>query len=251
MSNPLADLTSAITPSVAQANKLTFQRIDANGTAYGDPLSAHYNPTELAFAKAAQFADIAIPGLPMALTQFVRGDAETLSLDLLFDATEGGMGPGGEGVTGIVHAFHQFVQIDGDKHAPPLIRVTWGEKLPGNAYSNAAEPERHFDAAVLSVGRKFTLFAPDGTPLRATVSLSLKQYVSLSRQLAAVNYRSPDHTRRHVVQVGETLPLIAHDAYGDVRKWRVIAEHNNLSDVRALAPGMVLSLPPTSGGRAR
>jgi nucleoid-associated protein YgaU len=48
-----------------------------------------------------------------------------------------------------------------------------------------------------------------------------------------------------VVQQGETLPLIAHDAYGDVRQWPVIAEFNDISDVREVEPGTVLMLPPT------
>lgn len=244
--NPLSDLTAALTPEVQQAGKLTFQRIDANSIAYGDPLSVMFNPNELAFSKAAQFADIAIPGLAMPISQFVRGDAETLSLELLFDGTSEGMGAGKEGVTGMVHAFHQFVQIDGQKHATPLVRVSWGAHFPGNAYSNASEPEGHFDAMVLSVARKFTLFAADGTPLRATVTLALKEYASLSRQIEKINYQSPDHTRTHVVQQGENLPLIAYDAYGDARKWRVIAEHNNLNDIRSIKPGLVLQLPPTT-----
>ncbi|NRB36752.1 MAG: LysM peptidoglycan-binding domain-containing protein [Rhodobacteraceae bacterium] len=227
--------------------KLSFQRIDAKGTPYGDTLSVQFNPTELSFAKTAQFADIAIPGLPMTISQFVRGNAETLSLELLFDGTEGGMGEDTPGVTEDVNQFHKFVQIDGDRHAPPLVRISWGAHFPGNAYANGMEPEGHFDAQVLSVGRKFTLFAPDGAPLRAVVSLSLKEYVSLSQQIAKVNYRSPDHTRTHVVQEGETLPLIAHEAYGDGRKWRVIADHNGIADIRSIAPGTVLSLPPTTG----
>jgi nucleoid-associated protein YgaU len=245
--NPLSDLTNALTPEQQEIGKLTFQRIDANATPYGDAISVKFNPAELAFSKSAQFADVAIPGLPMAVSQFVRGDAETLSLELLFDATDAGMGEGKEGVTAEVAAFHRFVQVSGEKHAPPLVRLSWGAHFPGNAYADGMEPEGHFDALVLSVARKFTLFAPDGAPLRAIVTLSLKEYVSLARQIAQVNYQSPDHTRTHVVQEGETLPLIAHDAYGDGRKWRVIADHNGISDVRSVPPGTLLSLPPTNG----
>ena len=53
--------------------------------------------------------------------------------------------------------------------------------------------------------------------------------------MTAINYQSADHTRLHVVQEGETLPLIAFDAYGDARKWRVIATHNTIAEVRHLA----------------
>ena len=245
MINPLAALTSALTPQTQDGKKLTFQRIDADAKAYGDPLSVKFNPTDLTFSRNAVFAEIAIPGLALPISQFVRGDAETLAIELTFDSTESGMGEGAKGVTSMVHAFHQFVQVEGARHATPLVRVSWGADFPGNAYSNAAAPSGSFDARVLSVGRKFTLFAPDGTPLRATVSLALKEYVPLVDQLAMINHQSPDHTRTHVVQQGETLPLIAHDAYGDVDSWRVIADYNAISDVRQVAPGTVLLLPPT------
>ncbi len=245
MINPLAALTSALTPQTQSPRKLTFQRIDSDAKTYGEALSVMFNPTDLAFSRATQYADLAIPGLALPVSQFLRGDAETLSLELVFDSTEGGMGEGATGVTGMVHAFHQFVQVDGDKHATPLVRLSWGADFPGNAYSNAAEPAGTFDARVMSVARKFTLFSPSGTPLRATVSLSLKEYVPLAQQLATINYRSPDHTRTHVVQMGETLPLIAHDAYGDAGQWRVIADANGIADARRLRPGAVLQLPPT------
>jgi nucleoid-associated protein YgaU len=47
-----------------------------------------------------------------------------------------------------------------------------------------------------------------------------------------------------VVQEGETLPLIAYDAYGDASQWRIIATHNNIAEVRLIAPGTALELPP-------
>lgn len=242
-----ASLTQALTPELQQINKLTFTRIGVNATDGSKAISVQFNPSELSFSKAAKFADIAIPGLSMPINQFVRGDAETLTLEILFDATEQGIKTGLEGVTDEVNQFHSFVQIDGDKHAPPLLRLTWGGHFPGNAYTNGVEPEGCFDAIVLSVARKFTLFAPDGVPLRAIVTISLKEYISLADQIAKTNYRSPDHTRTHIVKEGETLPLIAHDAYGDGRKWRTIAEHNNIANIRSLAPGTVLTLPPIHG----
>ena len=109
MINPLAALTSALTPQVQTAKKLTFQRIDAEANPYGDPLSVMFNPTDLSFSRAAVFADLAIPGIALPISQFVRGDAETLNIELTFDSTEDGMGDGATGVTPLVHAFHQFV----------------------------------------------------------------------------------------------------------------------------------------------
>ena len=40
-----------------------------------------------------QFAEVAIPGLDAPIIQFVRGQSETLTLDLFFDSTEKGTVP--------------------------------------------------------------------------------------------------------------------------------------------------------------
>jgi nucleoid-associated protein YgaU len=224
--------------------KLTFQRLTQSGGLDGDPFEVQYSPTELGFSKSAQFADIAIPGLEQPLTQFVRGDAETLSLELFFDSTENGTGEDAVPVTETVDKFQKLVAISGDLHAPPLVQITWGDNFPGTAMGASAETEKSLKAIVLSVARSFTLFNPDGKPLRAKVTLSLKRYATLQEQIDAINIQSADHTRLHIVQQGETLPLIAHRAYDDVNKWRVIAEHNNLADVRTLPPGLQLELPP-------
>ena len=223
---------------------LTFQKIKLDGSTIGAPLSVEYAPSEMAFTKAMNFTDVAIPGLELPLVQFIRGDAETLTLELFFDSTADGTGKDAVAVTEKVVAFQKLVAIDGGMHTPPLVVVTWGEDFPGPAMGNyeAAAPE--FKAIVLSVGRRFTLFNPDGKPLRAVVSVALKQYATMEEQIAAINFQSSDHTRTHTVSDGETLPLIAHDAYGDAGKWRVIAAHNNLSDARVLIPGTALELPP-------
>jgi nucleoid-associated protein YgaU len=224
--------------------QLTFQKIDLSGNNIGDPMIVDYAPAELAFSKAAQFAEIAIPGLEQPLLQFVRGDAETLSMDLFIDSTADGTGGDAVAVTDKVEAFHKLVAIRGDLHTPPLVRIFWGDNFPGTSMGESETAGEHFTAVVLSVARRFTLFNPDGKPLRATVSIALKQYATVAEQVAAINYQSADHTRIHVVAEGETLPLIAHDAYQDARKWRVIADHNGLSIVRDIVPGTTIELPP-------
>lgn len=224
--------------------EFTFQKIDLQGNSIGTAMTVVHAPTEMTFAKSAQFAEVAIPGLEQPLIQFVRGDAETLNLELFFDSTQDGTGAEAVAVTDQVEAFHKLVAVKGSLHAPPLVRVSWGDNFPGTAMGETETAGETFTAVVLSVQRRFTLFNPDGRPLRAIVTLALKHFATVAEQIAAINYQSADHTRIHVVAEGETLPLIAHDAYADARKWRVIAEHNDLADVRALKPGDLLELPP-------
>lgn len=225
--------------------KLTIQKLNLSKEPVGDPLSVPYNPTEYALSKGASFADINIPGLDSPILQFVRGEAETLGLELFFDSTDNGTGTGAEAVTSQVDGFYRLVKIEGELHAPPIVRITWGDHFPGITHDQSDSPIPAFDCVVVSCDRRFTLFNPDGVPLRAMVSLQLREYKTLEEQLQAMNLQSSDHTRIHVVREGENLPLIAYEAYKDPARWRVIADHNQLSDVCNLVPGTVLELPPT------
>ena len=59
------------------------------------------------------------------------------------------------------------------------------------------------------MNRRYTLFDPEGAPLRCIVALTLKEYRTLSEQLTELNLQTSDHTRTHTVREGETLPQIA------------------------------------------
>jgi hypothetical protein len=94
--------------------QLTFQRIDLAANPIDAPMVVTYAPGELAFTKAAVYADVPIPGLEQPLLQFVRGEAETLSMDLFFDSSAAGTGAGAVAVTEQVEAFHKLVSVNGD-----------------------------------------------------------------------------------------------------------------------------------------
>jgi hypothetical protein len=192
-----------------------------------------FNPTEYTLAKGAQIAEIAIPGIDSPILQFVRGQNEKLTLDLFFDTTESGMGDGATDVTTLTAPFYQMVKIQPKTHAPPRLTFTWGNGLS-------------FRAIVESVQRKFTLFNPEGTPLRATLSVAFREYKTLEEQLKELNLQSSDHTKRLVVQRGDTLNRIASEQYRDASQWRRIADANEavVTDPRRLVPGTVLRIPP-------
>jgi nucleoid-associated protein YgaU len=222
-----------------------FERLDAQGNVV-KKLDVQYNPTELSMEKAAQIAEIAIPGIDSPVLQFVRGQNEKVTLELFFDTTEFGTGTGAVPVTTRTNEFYALVKMSGEEHAPPRCRFGWGDEFPGlvNQAGKVAGTRKAFDCIVESVSQKFTLFSPDGVPLRATLSVSLREYKSLKTQLQQLNLQSSDHTRVHTVQRGETLPQIAYQAYKDPARWRLIAEANRLLRPRNLEPGTVLELPP-------
>ena len=194
-------------------------------------IPVQFNPTEYSLNKSAQIAEIAIPGIDSPILQFIRGQNEKLTLDLFFDTTEAGMGEAAVDVRILTHPIYQLVKIQPKTHAPPRIQFVWG-------------PGLSFKAIVESVQQKFELFNPLGIPLRATLSVTFREYKTLEEQIAEMNLQSSDHTKRRLVQRGDTLTRIAAEEYSDPRQWRRIAEHNNITNPRRLVPGTVIGIPP-------
>ncbi len=256
-----------------------------------EEIRVQYNPTEYTFDKQAQFAEIQIPGLDSPLQQFVRGQAEKLTLELFFDTTELGMGAGATSVTSETDRIYQLIKIEPTRHAPPILEFIWsdqmaGASLGGSAGSSAAAATRDvggaatdgqaaaaapalaasgsdsgsasdtttaslgnqrrggFKCVLESVRQKFTLFSPEGVPLRATLTVSLREYKTLQNQLDELNLSSPDRTHVHVLQGAETLATVSNRYYETPHDWRAIASENDIDDPRRLSAGLFLNVPP-------
>ncbi len=196
-------------------------------------ITVQLNPTEVTFSKASQIAEIAIPGLDSPILQFVRGQNERLSFELLFDTTDSGMADGASPVTDVIEPLHQLVKVQPKTHAAPVVRVTWGQQIS-------------FKAVVESVQQRLVLFSPQGVPLRAIVTVAFREYRTLEEQLQELNLQSADRTRRLAVRRGDSLARIAAREYGDPRLWRDIADMNPsvAANPLRLRPGDVLVLPP-------
>jgi len=229
---------------MANPLKATFQKVDSSGN-LADSVDVRFNPTEYTLNKGAQIAEVTIPGLDSPILQFVRGQTETLSLDLFFDTTEYGMDDNATSVTELTDKFYELVKIDGATHAPPVCFFSWGSDFPGQRLyqSTGSQLRDGFKCLVESVRQRFTLFSPQGVPLRATLTVSLKEYKTLAEQINEINRSSPDHTHTHVVQLGETLSQIAYALYEDPAQWRAIADQNAILDPLELERGAVLEIP--------
>jgi hypothetical protein len=231
---------------VANPLKASFQVVDSKGN-LGAALEVSFNPTEYTLNKAVQVAEVPIPGLDSPILQFVRGQAETLSLDLFFDTTDQGMDDNATPVTVKTDQFYKLIKIQSATHAPPVCLFTWGGDFPGRRTYSSLSPDnqqRHgFKCIVESVRQRFTLFSPQGVPLRATLTVSLKEYKTLSEQIDQLNKQSADRTHTHLVAAGETLNQIAAALYDDPSQWRAIADFNQITDPLNLTPGTVLQIP--------
>jgi len=191
-----------------------------------DPIiPLRFNPTEYQLQKANNFAEIAIPGLESPPIQFVRGGSEKLAVELLVDTSDTL-----EDVRErYVDRLRSLMRLNIELHAPPIVRFVWDSQV--------------FVGVLESLNVTYVMFTPEGVPLRAKLSVSLKEYRPAAVQIKESPTASPDFDKSWVVRRGDTLSGIAGAVYRDTSKWRDIAEANAIVDPRRLAPGRVLTLP--------
>jgi nucleoid-associated protein YgaU len=184
-----------------------------------------FNPTEYQLQKGNSYQEIAVPGLQSPPVQYIRGNAEKLTVELLADTSDTL-----ENVRDTyVQPLRALLDIDPALHAPPILQFVW-----------QGPP---FVCVLESLQVTYTLFTPAGVPLRAKLSVTLKEFRPPLEQ--APPKESPDFTKSYVVRTGDTLATIAAAAYQDPARWRDVAGANAIADPRRLEPGQVLTLPAT------
>ena len=213
--------------------KATITVVD--GAHKGDVITVLFNPTEYTFDRSNSYKAIPVPGLGAPLLQFVNGESDQLSMDLFLADYTDPKGPTslqqketnplGKRLRDLTH----LLAIDRDLHAPPPVRFNWGTM--------------QFTAVIEKIGRKVTMFHPDGNPARVTLSVSFKEYRTLRQLIEDPRRESADKTKRRVVVGRDTLWLIAAREYDDADQWVRIADANDLDDPREISPGDWLELP--------
>jgi len=220
--------------SKTQLKKATITVLE--GADKGKVIAVLFNPTEYSFERTNSYKTTAVPGLGSPLIQFVNGECDQLSMDLFLDDYTDPTGPTSlqqpekDPVAKRLTDISKLLEIDRDLHAPPPVRFNWGPM--------------EFSAVIEKLGRKVTMFHPDGTPARATLSVSFKEYRTLRQQIEDPRRESADKTKRRVVVGREALWWIAAREYDDPNEWTRIAVANDLDDPREIAAGDWLVLPP-------
>jgi hypothetical protein len=234
-------------------NDLKTAYIEATeGRLQGKPITVLFNPAEYSIEKSNQYQSNNIPGLATPVSQFVSGNADTLTMDLFFDtyapssrhrspanedspASPRSIQPR-EDVRNYTRQLADLLNVDPTLHAPPVCQFIWGPPLgsPGGI---------QFKAIIERLTQKFTMFLEDGTPVRATLNVTFKEYKTVAEQLKEIGRESSDRTKRRIVKEGDSLWMFAAEEYGDPRLWREIARENGIMNPLALVPGTELIIP--------
>lgn len=157
-----------------------------------------------------------------------------LKLDFVLDGTGAiaGYGQQDKDVPAQVTALMEVVyQMHGEIHQPKFLKVQWGNRPI-------------FDCVLKNIQINYTLFKPDGTPLRAKVSTTFTSYVEPERRVRTEDKRSPDLTKVRKVKEGDRLDYLVYDMYKDPSLYLEIARANNLVNFRKLQTNKDLIFPP-------
>lgn len=128
-------------------------------------------------------------------------------------------------------------RYDGGIHRPRPLLLVWGSLV--------------FSCVLTSVSYRFTLFRPDGTPLRAVAACSFCESVPDALRTRKENATSPDLTHLREVRDGDTLPTLAYAIYGKPELYLEVARVNKLVNFRRLRSTSRIAFPPVvAGGNA-
>ncbi|MBF2048973.1 MAG: CIS tube protein [Leptolyngbya sp. IPPAS B-1204] len=159
---------------------------------------------------------------------FGGGGSRQLTLELFFDVTQNSRLVDVRQETDKVVA---LTQIERDQGQPPVCQVSWGQ-----APTNSDFP---FLGVISSLTQTFTLFKPNGKPVRATLTVTFLEFLDPEQDKRKTD---PELTTYQIKQK-DSLSSIAAEFYRDPKQWRVIAAANQIINPRQLEIGNRLTIP--------
>lgn len=164
--------------------------------------------------------------------KYAMADPEKVNFSLVVDGT-GVVPDSKESVGDQLEKLRSIVyDYDGDEHEPTAVKIVWGAGL------------KEFFGRLTDMSVDYTLFAPDGTALRAKIKMSFIEARTAKQEALEAKRHSPDLTHVVRVRTGDTLPVLCHQIYKDASKYLEVAAFNDLDSFRDLEPDTLLRFPP-------
>ncbi|HQE91673.1 MAG TPA: LysM peptidoglycan-binding domain-containing protein [Anaerolineae bacterium] len=240
MFNPTALFTTpeSLSNFLTSQEKAKIVTVDERGNELGllddrrVELEFQFNPASIKIIKEATWEAPHVARRNAPDLKFGGGAAATYDLTLVFDTSSNVEYRDVRMYTNPLLKLTMMAGAVDERKLPPQIKFQWGKFTL-------------FLAVVTKVTIEYTLFDPDGTPIRAHASLDLKQQDDRDDYAGLTNPTTRTESRKtRVVRLGDRLDTIAYQEYGSPAYWRHLATANGLYDPRDLHPGQILILPP-------
>lgn len=205
-----------------------YKDIDYSESGKLGELYVQINPESYKLDKAVQFAPRDKLGNIAHTPGFKRFAPSTLSFDVLFDGT-GVIPTGGKTVAQRIEELDNLIyQMVGETREPAYVKIAWG-KLAFQGRLNKAD-------------YSYSLFKPDGSPLRAKISLTFTDAQSVEEEQAIKNQKAAQGEYK-TFKEGDSLTKMCEDKYGNSSYTSLIANLNSLDSIRDIKPGTKIWFP--------
>ena len=197
----------------------------------GAAIEAMFNPDELSLSSSVGWQKNNAQGRDVPELAFTNSEPRTLTIKLLFDTYDTPTLPKQDVRKVFTNRVFALALVEGEKHRPPVCRLTWGE---GGEW---------FQGVLERLDQKFTMFMEDGTPVRATLTCTFKEWRTNQQDQRKQNRKSADIVKQTTMRRGDSLSGIAAQEYLDPAQWRPIAIANGIDDPLRIPPGRPLAIP--------
>lgn len=164
---------------------------------------------------------------------------EELKLDFILDGTKTMEGYGGSDSTLLNMPVHDQLKkfldavytYEGEIHRPKFLLLIWGSEI-------------RFRCILSNLDINYTLFNPNGEPLRAKLSATFLNYKAREERIAAERQQSADLTHQRDVREGDRLDLMTYRIYSDPKYLLQVGRANGLTRLRNVEAGRRMFFPP-------
>ena len=204
------------------------------GQARTSKLTFSYNPSEMSTSKSATWNRPTTNAADDATEpQFAGVQPQAVQMEIFFDAYEDLFGDVSDDVKTLFEWTRPTsTSANKRQHNPPILSFEWG--------SNKVLAD--FRGYLETVSAKYTMFRADGTPIRATASITLKE-IPLDKPRQNPTSGSLNSRRSHVLRDGDSLQSVAYREYGNPSMWRSLAVFNGIDDPLRLVAGSSILIP--------
>ncbi|WNJ96732.1 hypothetical protein RND59_06560 [Vibrio ruber] len=193
------------------------------------------NPESLKIDRGVNYNEEQAPDAGKSSPKYRSTPGERLSFDLVIDCS----GVVDSTRTDMPKEIKQLKNVvydyQGSIHRPNYIAVYWGQGLS-------------FKGVLTGMDTSYTYFKPDGTALRAKISLRFTSYLDPATAAQEEDKQSPDLTHLVSVVDGDSLPQISQQVYRDPNLYVQLAAFNQLDKFRHLSAGSQIVVPPLKNG---
>ncbi len=198
-------------------------------TSMNSDYTLQVNPATIKYNKEIQMTTQGAVGGQYRAPKYAKHKETSLSFDTIFDATgviselKGGLSKQIQELEDVIY------NINGNIHRPNYLKISWGTTI--------------FKGVLNSLNYDYTLFAPNGDPLRVKISFSITGFLDKKQSAKLENKSSPDLSHLITLKAGDSIASLCNQIYGDPSYCVDVAAYNQLTTFKDIKPGTKLMFP--------